>query len=216
MVNKKLLKRLYTSIDSPACFTGVDSLHREANKYEKVSKKEVEGFLASQKPFTLHKKIVRRFKRLPTLAPGLHTYWQADLCDLRSIARYNNKNSYILVCIDTLSRQIFAAPVARKNADNMIEAFEKIFSKSKYIPWRILSDAGREFIATKVQQYFTEKQIEHYCLYTSPLFHCGMVERANRTLKERIYKYFTENKTCRWLHVLPRLSTQSTTLITAQ
>ena len=32
-----------------------------------------------------------------------------------------------------------------------------------------------------------------------------MVERFNRTLKDRMYKYFTANNTKKWIDVLPKL-----------
>ena len=202
----KILSRIYTNPSSSACFSGVESLFKEARKHSKhVTRKLVRDFLSNQRTYTLHKRIVRKYKHLPTLASGLHTHWQADLCDMQKIARYNDKNSYIFVCIDTLSRQIFATPIKRKTAEEMIEGFKEIFKKSVYMPWMILSDEGKEFTAASVQDFFKSKGIQHFMMYTSPQFHAGMVERANRTLKERLYRYFTETNSCRWVDVLQKI-----------
>ena len=39
-------------------------------------------------------------------------------------------------------------------------------------------------------------------MITSPIWHAGMAERANRSIKERLYRYFTENKTLKWVDVI--------------
>ncbi|KAL3104348.1 hypothetical protein niasHS_001195 [Heterodera schachtii] len=84
----------------------------------------------------------------------------------------------------------------------MINAFEHIFKRSKYIPWKVLTDQGKEFTARAVQQFFRTKDVEHFCMLTSPQFHAGMAERANRSIKERLYRYFTEQNTYKWIGVV--------------
>ncbi|KAL3104899.1 hypothetical protein niasHT_026394 [Heterodera trifolii] len=61
--------------------------------------------LTSQRTYTLHRQAKRRYRRLPTLAPGLHTEWQADLAIFDRLGKQNRGYKYLLVCIDTLSRQ---------------------------------------------------------------------------------------------------------------
>ena len=39
-------------------------------------------------------------------------------------------------------------------------------------------------------------------MLTSPQFHAGMAERANRSIKERLYRYFTERNTWKWIDVV--------------
>ena len=47
-----------------------------------------------------------------------------------------------------------------------------------------------------------EHGIKHYCMHTSPQFHAGMAERANRSVKERLYRYFTHANTRTWIAVI--------------
>jgi hypothetical protein len=155
--------------------------------------------------YTLHRRVVRNYRHLPTLAAGLHTEWQADLSDFQRIRRANQGYSYLLVCIDMLSRQIFVQPVKSKHGERMVEAFEKIFLRSKYVPWKLVTDEGKEFTGHKVQQYFASKEMKHFCMYTSPRFHAGMAERANRSIKERLYRYFTHRGTQRWVDVVQKI-----------
>jgi hypothetical protein len=197
------LDHLYRDVRQPACFTTTEPLLQEAIKYnQKITRADVKDFLSRTSTYTLHRRVVRKFKRLPTLASGLHTDWQADLCVLADIARKNKGNQYLLVCIDTLSRQMFVAPVVKKSSEHMIDAFECIFKKSKYVPWKLFTDSGLEFTSNRMKEYWKEKQILQFCMLTSPKFHAGMVERANRTIKERLYRYFTQAKTFRWLEVI--------------
>ncbi|KAL3108903.1 hypothetical protein niasHT_011453 [Heterodera trifolii] len=198
-----LLEFLYKDLSSPVAFTSVESLLREARKTQpKINRTDVQNYLATQRTYTLHRQAKRRYRRLPTLAPGLHTEWQADLAIFDRLAKQNRGYKYLLVCIDTLSRQVFVEPVKTKTSANMIIAFGRIFKRSKYIPWKVLTDQGKEFTARAVQHFFRAKDVEHFCMLTSPQFHAGMAERANRSIKERLYRYFTERNTYKWIDVV--------------
>ncbi|KAL3104474.1 hypothetical protein niasHT_027184 [Heterodera trifolii] len=199
----RLLEFLYKDLSSPVAFTSVEPLLREARKSQpKINRTDVQNYLATQRTYTLHRQAKRRYRRLPTLAPGLHTEWQADLAIFDRLVKQNRGYKYLLVCIDTLSRQLFVEPVKTKTSANMIIAFGRIFKRSKYIPWKVLTDQGKEFTARAVQHFFRAKDIEHFCMLTSPQFHAGMAERANRSIKERLYRYFTERNTYTWIDVV--------------
>ncbi|KAL3122232.1 hypothetical protein niasHT_009122 [Heterodera trifolii] len=202
----RLLEFLYKDLSSPVAFTSVEPLLREAQKTQpKINRIDVQNYLATQRTYTLHRQAKRRYRRLPTLAPGLHTEWQADLAIFDRLAKQNRGYKYLLVCIDTLSRQLFVEPVKTKTSANMIIAFGRIFKRSKYIPWKVLTDQGKEFTARAVQQFFRTNDVEHFCMLTSPQFHAGMAERANRSIKERLYRYFTERNTYKWIGVVQEI-----------
>ncbi|KAL3083943.1 hypothetical protein niasHS_008815 [Heterodera schachtii] len=203
VATRRHLKFLYKDLSSPVAFTSAEPLLREARKTQpKINRADVQNYLATQRTYTLHRQAKRRYRRLPTLAPGLHTEWQADLAIFDRLAKQNSGYKYLLVCIDTLSRQVFVEPVKTKTSVNMIRAFGRIFKRSKYIPWKVLTDQGKEFTARTVQHFFRAKDVEHFCMLTSPQFHAGMAERANRSIKERLYRYFTERNTYTWIDVV--------------
>jgi len=203
---EKLLDRLYKDVHSPACFSSVEPLLREARRHDKsITRAHVRAYLASQSVYTLHRRAVRRYRRLHTLAPGLHTEWQADLAVMDRLAGSNRGYKYFLVCIDTLSRQLFVEPVKSKHSHNMIDAFKRLFARARYVPWKLLTDAGLEFRAGPVQAYFRNIQMEHFTMQTSPQFHAGMAERANRSIKERLYRLFTERRTQKWVDVIQQI-----------
>jgi hypothetical protein len=203
----KLLQSLYEDFStSPAAFTGAEALYREAHERDaSVKREDVQEFLQRHTTYTLHKRARRKFPRLPTLPAGLHTDWQADLCILASLARHNRGFRYLLVCVDVLSRQIFVEPVKTKRGEDMVIALRAIIKRVGATPWKVYSDEGKEFTAGVVQRFFKKRDMIHICLITSPLFHCGVVERANRTIKERLYRYFTHNNTHKWVDVIQPL-----------
>jgi hypothetical protein len=201
----QILDRLYKDINSTSAYTSVVPIYREAKKIRKdITQNEVKKYLESQHAYTLHRRAVRRYPTLPTLAPGLHTEWQADLAILDRLSRQNRGYKYLLVCIDALSRQIFVEPVKTKSAPDMVKAFEKIFSRVGHLPWKLKTDQGKEFMAKQVQEYFSRNEIQHFCML-NPKFHAGMAERANRTIKERLYRLFTERQTQNWIGVIQKI-----------
>ena len=65
------------------------------------------------------------------------------------------------------------------------------------------TDHGSEFIGKKTQALLQENDIKWFETYNT--VKAQIVERFNRTLKDRMYKYFTANDTKRWVDVLPDL-----------
>ncbi|KAL3070243.1 hypothetical protein niasHS_015574 [Heterodera schachtii] len=187
---------------SPASYAGIQKVLAEAQRRNpSITLRDVHQFLHKQRTYTLFKPRKNRFRRLKTVPSGLHTDWQCDLCIMDALREHNDGFRYILVCIDVLSRKIFTAEAESKKSEHMIAAFEKIFKKAGVLPNKLYSDAGLEFQAKKMTDYWKQKDIIKHVMY-SPHLHAGVVERANRTLKERLYKYFSEKNTKRWIDVL--------------
>ena len=120
---------------------------------------------------------------------------------MRSLSQYNDNFNYILTVIDVLSKYAWAIPIKRKTGDFVVEAFKKIFKERK--PKLLQTDHGSEFIGKKTQALFQENDIKWFETYNT--VKAQIVERFNRTLKDRMYKYFTANDTKRWVDVLPDL-----------
>lgn len=203
---QQVLQRLYTSADSDACFSSAERLYQAARaEDERTTRRDVQHFLRGQRTYTLHRRIVRRFPRLRTVPAGLHTDWQADLADFDALHTANDGYRYLLVCVDVLSRNLFVEPVRTKRSVDMISAFEALLARAGVQPWKIVHDAGLEFTAAAMSRFFKAKEIESLCTFAHPSVHAGVVERANRTIKERIYRYFSERNTTRWVDVVQRI-----------
>ena len=115
----------------------------------------------------------------------------------------NKGYRYILTTIDILSRFAWARPLKTKQGGEVAKAMEDIFQTSKRTPKRIQTDLGKEFYNAPVKRLLEEYNIELFSV-KSPV-KAAMVERWNRTLKSKIWKYFTSRNTYKWLEVLPKL-----------
>uniref|UniRef100_A0A7E4VS53 Integrase catalytic domain-containing protein n=1 Tax=Panagrellus redivivus TaxID=6233 RepID=A0A7E4VS53_PANRE len=180
MVNKnELLLKIYTDAKDPSSFASKAKLLAAAkSKDVSVTAVDVDNFLMGQRAYTLHKQPRFKFKRLKTITSGLHVDWQADLAMMDKLAEKNDNFKYILICCDVFSRKMMAVPVLTKKPSDMIKAFDILFEKVGYKPWRIITDGGLEFNAKAMKEYFAKNDIIKHQTFSHPLIHAGIAERA--------------------------------------
>jgi len=186
----------YCTARQPYSFGGVNEL---AKKYGR--KKAVE-WLSKQDAYTLHKPIRRKFRRRKTFATGIQDLYQADLVDVSSLAKYNDSYRFLFVCIDVFSKVAFAIPIKDKTGTSIKRAFASIVEQGK--PNYLQTDKGTEFVNTIFQKYLEENDIKFYTSENDDI-KCAVVERFNRTLKTKMWKYFTYKSTLRYVDILPDL-----------
>lgn len=197
-----LLTSLYYDASGSAGFSSSRKLYNEANKIKKVTKKEVDSWLRNQTTYSLHFPARRRFIRNPILARSVGDVCQADLVDMRSFSSINDGFGYILTFIDVFSKKAFAVPIKRKTTYEIIRAFRKIFES--FIPFQINTDRGTEFKNTEVISFMKENRINIYFTQNQDT-KAACVERFNRTLKQKMFRYFTFSGSRRYIDVLPAL-----------
>jgi len=197
------LKAIYYDPKNSGSLGGVQPLFREAKiKNPAITIDQVKEFLRRQRTYSLHKPYRKKFHRNRTIVGSIDKQWQADLADMTKLGRSNGGYRYILTCIDCFSRFAWAVPVKRKSADNLEEAFTKLFKQANpRVPQRIQTDKGKEFFNSKVRNLFKAKGIHHFASESE--FKAAVVERFNRTLKTKLWHYFTAKSTNRFLEVLP-------------
>jgi hypothetical protein len=203
---ERLLEQVYYDLKSPSAYAGAQKVFAEAHRRNKnVTIHDVREFLQKQRVYTMHRQRRRHFDRLRTRPSGLHTDWQADLAIFDQLTAKNDGYKYLLVCIDVLSRKLFVSPVRSKASNDMIDAFEKVWAANDGIrPHKLYTDRGLEFEAKKMREYFEKKQVDKRVVY-SPDVHASMAERANRTIKERLYRFFSEQNTTRWVDAIQQI-----------
>lgn len=198
---QKILESLYLDVAAPSGFSSIKKLYDVAKTIlPKLTRKQVIEFLQSQDTYTLHRPVIKIFKRRKTLAPHLDAIWQADLISLIQIKQENKNYCYILSCIDIVSRYAFAEPLYKKTGDEVIRAFKKIFKQSGRRPIKIHTDLGKEFWNKKVSSFFRTQKIIHYSSHSD--MKAAVVERWNRTLKMRMFKFFHHKTTLRYVDTL--------------
>ena len=151
---------------------------------------------------SLAKMYLDRFRRRRTYAKGINDLFQADLVDMSAMARQNDGNRYLLTCIDVFSKRAWAVPLKNKSGETVKAAFEDIFKDE--IPNMLQTDKGTEFLNSTVQALFAQHDIKHYTSENEDI-KAAVVERFNRTLKNKMWRYFTYAKTQKYFDVLDEM-----------
>jgi len=140
-----------------------------------------------------------------TIAKGISDQFQADIVEMIPHSKENKGFKYFLTCIDIFSKYAWAIPMKTKSADETAKAFTSIFNDGivKRIPNKIQTDDGKEFFNDKVGKLFKHHNINHFS--TNSEFKAAIVERFNRTLKEKMWKYFSEMGNHKWIDILSDL-----------
>ena len=199
---ENLLHELYDPRHASA-YTSIGNVYRAAKKLlPNLKRNEVERWFQRQLTATLHKPVRLRFPTNKVIVMSIDDQWQCDLADMSSKAEYNDGYTFILTCIDCFSKYAWAIPIINKQADSIIEALKIIF-KSGRKPKRLQTDKGTEFLNRKVQTFLRHHNIQLFTTQSDKK--ASIVERFNRTMKGRTYKYFTAKNTYRYVDVLQSL-----------
>ena len=95
---------------------------------------------------------------------------------------------YALVIIDVASRYKDAEPLTSKESSEVAKSFEKIYSRKLKWPERIIIDPGKEFmgrVTSLMKRHNVIIQRSEAGNHRAQAF----VERANRTLSERLFSF---------------------------
>ena len=200
---ENLLHELYYDPQRPSAYTSIANVYRAARKLlPNIRRDEVERWFQRQLTATLHKPIRINFPTNKVLVWNIDDQWQCDLADMSSKSEYNDGHTFILTCIDCFSKYAWAIPIMDKRADSIIEAL-MIILKIGRKPKRLQTDKGTEFLNGKVQAFLREHGIQLFTTQSDKK--ASIVERFNRTMKGRTYKYFTAKNTYRYVDVLQSL-----------
>ena len=202
-VNSELAK-IYLDPEDPGSYGGVERLYKRAKELaiKGASRNVVKRYLSQEASYSLHKRARRRFARNPTYVQGIDDQWQADLVDVHQLSRQNHGIHFLLTCIDVFSKYAWVVPVKAKSAEAMVAAFEELFAQAHpRFPRRLQTDKGKEFLNGQVQARL--RSLKHFYSWSDQK--AAVVERFNRTLKERMWRYFSAHQTNRYLDILPKL-----------
>lgn len=192
-----VLKNVYYNIEHPASFSGVLKL----SKATKVPIKKTKEWLATQDTYTLHKPVRYKFQRRKVLSYGIGDLLQCDLIDLSKFAKYNKGVKYLLTAIDVFSKYGYAIPLKNKNAVSLLAAFKSLFKKLGVVKVKhVNTDKGKEFFNSALRKFFVRKGVNHYATHSE--YKASVVERFNRTLKNKLYRIFTYRNSFKYLDIL--------------
>ena len=161
--------------------------------------------MLSQLSKELHAPARKNFPRRRVITLGIDDLHQADLIEMvpkrnpTKTARLNKGYKYILTVIDTFSKFAWAIPLKTKSAAEVTTAMSKIYQTGR-VPRLLQSDQGLEFFNSTFQALVKKYKITHY--NTQSKLKASIVERFNRTLKERLFKEYVKQNTNVWIDLL--------------
>ena len=183
-----------------------DDIYRDSKNPASYSS-NVKAFMAQKKSISLHRRKIRNFPRRPIIVPGPFHSISADLIDYQRFSRQNHGYKYILCIVDMFSRMNYVRPLHSKRSAEVAAQIDDIISSMQFVPRFFTSDKGLEFDVRNIDvRSVLEDKYHMIVYYTSGPKKNSMVERFNRTLKERIERYFTENRTKNWISILQDFS----------
>jgi transposase-like protein len=163
-------------------------------------RRKTEKWLSKQDVYTIHRPARKIYPRNRVEVYGIDSQWQADLVDMQSLAKHNDGFNYLLMVIDVFSKYGWARPLKSKGSHHVADAFRSILRDSGRKPLKLQTDKGTEFTNAEFQALLKRNDI-HFFTLNSELKAC-VVERWNRTIKERMWRYFTHKNTFRYIEIL--------------
>jgi hypothetical protein len=125
------------------------------------------------------------------------------LVDMSEWSKENDGEKYMLTVVDVFTRYAWAKPMLSKSAIDTFAAFISIVEESGRKPSKIWVDLGKEFYHSIFNKWMAKNSCIMYSTFGESK--SVIVERFNKTLKTKMWYYFTLANTRRWVDKLPSL-----------
>lgn len=124
--------------------------------------------------------------------------YQADLMFLPNLEVKNGGYGVFLCCVNITSRFAYVVPMKKKS--ETVESFEEILKKTKIND--LVTDNGTEFTSRKFKELMKKNNISHYTATAGDHNKLGIVERFNKTLKQKINKWISSRNSLKFVDYL--------------
>ncbi len=189
----------YTNVNNPRSFLDLTGF----KKNNKFKLRTIYESLKNEPAYYLHKSVKRKFPKSKTIVNDIDECWQIDLVDVSKLKskKFSQFYKYLLVAIDVFSKYAFVEPMKNKSATETTRAFKLMLNLGRK-PNYVYSDRGKEFYGEFKNLLLNEKIKQ---IFTKSIHKAAVVERLNRTLKERMFRLFTYQKTNNYIKILNQL-----------
>jgi len=199
------LQKLYYNLDSPPSYSGVEKLWTHVNKDpmrpEGLTKDVIIQWLASQNTYNIFKQPKSNFTTEKIVVEYPDQQWEGDIMMI-DYPKQNRGYRYLACFIDLFTRFLWVRPLKTKSVSETTNALDSIFKTGRKCE-TLRTDAGGEFLGATFQKFLKENNVFHMIAYGS--VKASFVERVQRTIQDRIYKFFYENQTYNFIDNIDRL-----------
>ena len=187
----------------PGCPGSLGGLQRFA-RVQQQTVQYVRPHLEKELDYALHKPVRRRLPTLKVQVWRIDHQWVADLVEVQRLAKHNRGTRYLLTVLDVFSKYAWVEPLKDKTGRSLAQAWERILKRAHpRRPRQLQKDQDKEFYNRPFQQVLKRHHIHHFSTYGDTKH--SVIERLNRTLKERLYRYLTAANTLKFVDVLPQV-----------
>lgn len=167
--------------------------------------KRIQRFLDEQIPYGVHKPLRKNFKRNHYYVSQINELFEIDLVDLSSLSSQNDGYKFLLTIVDTFSKRAWVKMLKNKSGAEITKKFREITDGEGIRPMTVRSDRGKEFNNSTFLTFLKNRNIKHQFPSTTSAFKCSIVEIFNKTLKNKMNRYFTFARTKRYVNILDKL-----------
>ena len=120
--------------------------------------------------------------------------------EMGKFSKWNNGVRYLLMVIDVFSKFGWTEPLKNKKGETVVKAFKNILKTGRK-PQNLWTDNGVEFYNNNFKKLLEEEGINLYSTQNEEK--SRVVEQWNRTIKNRVWKYFTASNSTVYVDQLP-------------
>ena len=122
--------------------------------------------------------------------------------DIRSHAKANEGNTFLLKAVDCFSRKAWVVPVNNKTGERVATALHKILEGQRY--FALQTDKGKEFYNGPVRDLLKRHGVKHFSSENETI-KASLVERFNRSLRAHLHRSMMARNSENILHILPNV-----------
>ncbi len=145
------VSRNYLDMHRKGAFLGLPGFLK--SRKHSQTPREIRKELEAIDSWTLHRPITLHPRTRKTLCFYPNFIYSCDLMSTQNMAKYNKNINFLLVSVDSYTRELYIAKLLDKSADSMVKGFKSICRQSKHWPKFILCDDVSKF------SYFSLKLI---------------------------------------------------------
>ena len=117
--------------------------------------------------------------------------------DLSSLSRVNDNYKFLFMCIDVLSKYAWVVPMKDKSAKSLVDAYLPL-QRECQIKYKGIKGNNSLIVSSKRKK----DHRMHFFSTENDDIKASVVERFNRTLKSKIWRYFTYTRNKRYVDTL--------------
>ena len=121
---------------------------------------------------------------------------------MQKFSKWNKGIRYLLTVIDVFSKYGWIITLKDKKGETVTNAFNTIFKEGR-VPKYLWTDKGREFYNQHLKALLDNHDIQLYS--TENEEKSSVVERWNRTMKNKMWKEFSIRNSTQYVHILSGL-----------